>query len=153
MLSLNRAQLIGNLTRDPELRSTSGGQSVVNFSVATNRSYLDANKVRQEQTDFHNIVAWGKLAEICAQFLAKGRKVFVEGRLQTRDWEGQDGSKRRSTEIVAENVIILDKGPRTGAPAGGFGQAASTPFGEGSIQTAAPVSAPVEEVRVEDIPF
>ena len=100
MFSLNKAQIIGNVTRDPEVRTTSGGQSVVNFSVATNRTWLDANKQKQEDTQFHNIVAWGKLAEICGQFLAKGRKVYVEGRLQTRDWESQDGQKRRTRKLL-----------------------------------------------------
>ncbi len=153
MMSLNRAQLIGNLTRDPELRTTASGQSVVNFGIATNRSYKDRDGQKQEQTEFHNIVAWGKLADICAQYLSKGRKVFVEGRLQTREWEGQDGSKRRTTEIVADNMIMLGGGgQRGGAPAAAAG---STAFdGAPSTPTApAPAPAPVEEIQVEDIPF
>lgn len=151
MMSLNRAQLIGNLTRDPELRTTASGQSVVNFGIATNRSFKDRDGQKQEQTEFHNVVAWGKLAEICSQYLNKGRKVFVEGRLQTREWEGQDGSKRRTTEIVADNMIMLGGGgARGGNDNGGataFDQAPPAPT------SAAPSPAPVEEIQVEDIPF
>ena len=151
MFSLNKAQIIGNVTRDPEVRTTSGGQSVVNFSVATNRTWLDANKQKQEDTQFHNIVAWGKLAEICGQFLAKGRKVYVEGRLQTRDWESQDGQKRRTTEIVAENKIILDRAGTTTRVA-----AQNDPFGgapmEPTISEINPSPA-LDEIKVEVIPF
>lgn len=150
MMSLNRAQIIGNLTRDPELRTTGSGQSVVNYGVATNRSYKDASGEKVEQTEFHNIVAWGKLADICAQYLTKGQKVFVEGRLQTREWEGQDGSKRRTTEIVADNMIMLGggRGRQGAAPAGDtFANAPNVPT------TPAPTPAPVDEIQVEDIPF
>lgn len=112
--SLNRAQVVGNLTRDPEMRYTPNGQAVCNFGVATNRRWRDKDGNQQEQTEFHNIVAWGKLAEFSSQFLHKGNKVYVEGRLQTRSWEGQDGQKRNRTEIVMENFITLT--PK-GAPA------------------------------------
>lgn len=107
MFSLNRAQIVGNLTRDPEMRYTPNGQAVCSFGVATNRRWKDANGNPQEATEFHNVVAWGKLAEITSQYLKKGQKVYVEGRLQTRTWEGQDGAKRNRTEIVAENFIFL----------------------------------------------
>ncbi|MBD3250956.1 single-stranded DNA-binding protein, partial [Candidatus Uhrbacteria bacterium] len=116
-MSLNRAQLIGNVTRDPEVRTTTTGQSVANFSVATNAQWTDAQGQKQERSEFHNIVAWGKLGEICGQYLAKGRRVYVEGRLQTRDWETQDGQKRQRTEIVADNVIMLDR-PQGASEAG-----------------------------------
>jgi len=112
--SLNRAQVVGNLTRDPEMRYTPNGQAVCNFGVATNRRWRDKDGNQQEATEFHNIVAWGKLAEFSSQFLHKGNKVYVEGRLQTRSWEGQDGQKRNRTEIVMENFITLT--PK-GAPA------------------------------------
>ena len=115
-MNLNRAQVIGNLTRDPETRTTPNGQTVTNFSVATSFVWKDAAGVKQEKPEYHNIVAWGKLAEICQQYLGKGRKVYVEGRLQTRDWEGQDGVKRYRTEIVAENMIMLDRAPEGSAP-------------------------------------
>lgn len=107
MFSLNRAMIVGNLTRDPEMRYTPNGQAVTSFSVATNRRWKDKDGNMQEQTEFHNIVAWGKLAEFTNQFLHKGNKVYVEGRLQTRNWEGQDGNKRNRTEIVCENFITL----------------------------------------------
>lgn len=109
-MSLNRAQLIGNLTRDPELRQTPNGTTVCSFSVATNFTWKDQMGNKQEKAEFHNIVAWGKLAEICGQYLTKGKKVFIEGRIQTRDWEGDDGIKRYKTEIVAENMIMLSRG-------------------------------------------
>lgn len=114
MFSLNRAQLVGNLTRDPEMRYTPNGQAVCSFSVATNRRWRDKDGNQQDQTEFHNIVAWGKLAEIANQYLKKGNKVYIEGRLQTRSWEGQDGSKKNRTEIVTENMIFLSpKGAST----------------------------------------
>ena len=106
--SLNKVQLIGNLTRDPELRYTPQGTAVCTFSVATNRQWTTETGEKKDEADFHRIVAWAKLAEICSQLLAKGRKVFVEGRLQTRGWEGQDGVKRQTTEIVINDMILLD---------------------------------------------
>lgn len=115
MFSLNRAQIIGNLTRDPEMRYTPNGQAVTSFGVATNRRWRTASGEQQEDTQFHDIVAWGKLAELCSQILHKGNKVYVEGRLQTRQWEAQDGAKRQRTEIVMENFVVLT--PRAGTPA------------------------------------
>jgi single-strand DNA-binding protein len=148
-MNLNRAMIIGNLTRDPEVRTTTTGQNVASFGVATNHAWKDASGQKQEKAEFHNIVAWGKLAEICGQFLTKGRKVYVEGRLQTREWEGQDGQKRTRTEIVCENMIMLDRG---GAAQGGEARVtASAP-----ASSAAPMGAAQggeDEIRVEDIPF
>ena len=106
--SLNKAVLIGNLTRDPELRYTPQGTSVCTFGVATNRSWTTDSGEKKDEVDFHKIVAWSKLAEICSQLLAKGRKVYVEGRLTTRTWAGQDGVQRSTTEIVISDMIILD---------------------------------------------
>ncbi|MCL5411462.1 MAG: single-stranded DNA-binding protein [Patescibacteria group bacterium] len=101
--------LIGNLTRDPELRYTPQGTAVCSFGLATNRSWLPSDSSeRREETEFHRIVAWNKLAELCSQLLTKGRKVYVEGRLQTRSWETPDGEKRQTTEIVAEDMVLLD---------------------------------------------
>ena len=131
--------IIGNLTRDPEMRSTSTGQSVCSFGVATNQVWTDQQGQRQERAEFHNVVAWGKLAEICSQYLGKGRKVYIEGRLQTRDWEGQDGVKRYRTEIIAENMIMLD---RSG------GKTPDAPVGDMPIEAQQD-----EEVKKEDIPF
>ena len=106
--SLNKVMLIGNLTRDPELRYTPAGTAVVTIGLATNRSWTTESGERKEETEFHKIVAWNKLAELCSQLLTKGRKVFVEGRLQTRSWTGADGNQRQSTEIVIDDMIILD---------------------------------------------
>lgn len=163
MMSLNRAQLIGNLTRDPELRTTPQGTSVCSLGLATNRVYTDAQGQKQEQTEFHNIVAWAKLAEICGQYLAKGRRVFIEGRLQTREWTGQDGVKRRTTEIVAEDMIMLDRAPGGAAGSAGIAPrpvspiaaAASTDEVLPTISYDSPATPGVteEEVKVEDIPF
>jgi len=107
--SLNKVMLIGNLTRDPELRYTPNGAAVCSFRVATNRSWSPADGgERKEETEYHRIVTWNKLAELCSQLLSKGRKVYVEGRLQTRSWETPEGEKRYSTEVVAEDMVILD---------------------------------------------
>src|SRR3989339_912674 len=112
--SLNKVMLIGNLTRDPELRYTPSGTAVATFGMATNRGWTTDAGDRQEDTQFHRVVAWSKLAEICGQLLFKGRKVFIEGRLQTRKFTGQDGQQREITEIVAENMMILDTRTRDG---------------------------------------
>lgn len=106
--SLNRVQLIGNLTRDPELRYTPAGTAVCTFGLATNRQWITEAGEKKEEAEFHRIVAWQKLAELCAQLLTKGRKVYIEGRLQTRRWTGQDGTDRTTIEIVANDMIILD---------------------------------------------
>lgn len=106
--SLNKAMLIGNLTRDPELRYTPQGTAVCSFGLATNRSWTTDTGEKREEADFHRLVAWNKLAELCSQLLTKGRKVFVEGRLQTRTWQAQDGTQRTTTEIVISDMLILD---------------------------------------------
>ena len=105
--SLNKVMLIGNLTRDPELRYTPQGTAVCTFGVATNRSWVSDGQ-SQEEAEFHRVVAWQKLAELCSQLLFKGRKVYVEGRIQTRKWIGADGQERTTTEIVIDNMIVLD---------------------------------------------
>jgi single-strand DNA-binding protein len=104
--SWNRVELIGNLTRDPELRYTPQGTAVVTFSIATNRTFVTDGEKREE-VDFHRVVAWNKLAELCSQLLKKGNRVFVSGRLQNRSWEGQDGQSRQTTEIVIEDMLLL----------------------------------------------
>lgn len=109
--SINKAILIGNLTRDPEMRYTPDGQAVTNFGVATNRNWTSKDGEKKEEAEFHNLVAWGKLAEICSQILKKGRRVYIEGRLQTRSWEGKDGVQRQRTEIVVEDMVALDPRP------------------------------------------
>lgn len=110
MTDFNQAIILGNVTKDPEIRYTSTGQSVTSFSVATNRRWTNHEGQPQEEVEFHNIVAWGKLAEICGQILYKGRKVLISGRIRTRSWEGQDGARRQTTEIIADNICA------TGAP-------------------------------------
>jgi single-strand DNA-binding protein len=106
--SLNKVMLIGNLTRDPNLRYTPKNTAVCSFGLATNRSWMPADGgEKQENVEFHNVVSWAKLAEICGQLLHKGDKVYVDGRLQTRDWKGDDGNDRRTTEIVIDNMILL----------------------------------------------
>lgn len=106
--SLNRVTLIGNLTRDPELKYTPQGTAVCTFSIATNREWTDSSGQKQEGVEFHRIVAWGKLGEICSQLLVKGQKAFVEGRLQTRAWKTQEGNDRQVTEVVIEEMIALN---------------------------------------------
>ncbi len=148
-MNLNRAMVIGNLTRDPEVKTTPTGKSVVTLGVATSRVWVNDAGVKQEEVEYHNIVAWGKLAEICGQYLAKGRKVYVEGRLKTRDWIGQDGVKRNRTEIIAENLIMLDRAP--GKEGVNF-----VPRSAPSAAPSVPViqaNAGEEEIKLEDIPF
>ena len=106
--SLNKVLLIGNLTRDPELRYTPQGTAVCTMGLATNRTWVVENGEKREETEWHRIVAWNKLAELCSQRLFKGRRIYVEGRLQTRQWTAQDGTQRQATEIVIEDMIILD---------------------------------------------
>jgi len=154
--SLNKAMLIGNLTRDPEMRKTTGGQSVTSFSMATNRAYTDKAGNKKEEADFHNVVAWGRLAEICAQYLTKGKKVYVDGRIQTRDWEGQDGVKKYRTEIVIENMIMLG-GPTGSAPRSAIAPSPeyvpSANAEEAPIVASEPSQTPDDEIKLEDIPF
>ncbi len=145
-MDLNRVTLIGNLTRDPELRNTPNGKAVASMSIATNRYWTDAQGQKQKEAEFHNIVMWSKLAEIASQYLRRGSKVYVEGRLQTREWTGQDGIKRYRTEIIADNMIMLN-----GPSAAGTGEKTvnNTPVAKeennGEIIE--------EEIKVEDIPF
>lgn len=107
--SLNKVMLIGNLTRDPEMRYTPQGAAVCTFGVATNRQWNTDSGEKKEDVEFHNVVAWNKLAEICAQLLKKGRKVYVEGRLSTSTWQAPDGAQRNKTEVVISDMVILDK--------------------------------------------
>lgn len=148
-MNLNKAMIIGNLTRDPEVRTTPAGASVASFSVATNFVWTDANSQRQEKVEYHKVVAWRKLADIIGQYLKKGSKVYIEGRLQTRDWTGQDGVKRTSTEIIAENMIMLDRptgtshAPATDLPT--IEEPAPAPKQEAESDS--------DEIKLEDIPF
>lgn len=114
MASINKATLIGNLGKDPEVRHTPAGQSVANFSLATNEHWTDKSGEKREKTEWHRIVVWGKQAETCAQYLKKGRSVYVEGRISTREWTDNGGQKRYTTEIIANNVTFLGSGPGRG---------------------------------------
>lgn len=118
---VNKVILIGNIGADPELRYTPNGSAVSNFNIATNESWTDSSGERQERTEWHRIVVWGRLAEICNQYLRKGSKVYIEGRLQTRSWEGQDGQKRYTTEVVARDMQMLS-GRDDPDAGGGFSQ-------------------------------
>jgi single-strand DNA-binding protein len=153
-MSLNRVQLIGNLTRDPELRQIPGGQTVASFSIATNFTWTDQSGQRQDKSEFHNIVAWRKLADICGQYLRKGSKIFLEGRLQTREWEGEDGVKRYRTEIVADNMIMLDrKGEMMVGADQSFGGGLNK-RSESSSDEGVPAPAMSEgDVTIDDLPF
>ena len=147
---LNKVIIYGNLTRDPELKALPSGQQLASFGIATNRTYKDKNGQKQESTEFHNIVAFGRTAEIIAQYVKKGRPLFVEGRMQTRSWES-DGQKKYRTEIVVENFQFGADGGR----AGGSGPGASS---SGEVSTSGgkeseEIQYPDEEINPEDIPF
>jgi single-strand DNA-binding protein len=135
MASVNKVILVGNLGRDPELRYTPGGQPVANFSIATSESWNKKDgSGREERTEWHRIVAWGRTAELCAQYLAKGRTVYIEGRLQTREWENKEGQKQRTTEVIANTVQFI------GGGGGGAAGGGSTPRGGQGSGGGAPVS-------------
>lgn len=127
MASLNKVMVIGNLGADPEMRYTANGNAVTTFNVATNESWTDQAGERKERTEWFSVVTWNRLAETCAQYLTKGRSVYVEGRLQTRSWDAQDGQKRYRTEVIAETVRFL--GGREGGGSEGGGYAAGMPAG------------------------
>ena len=147
-MNLNKALIIGNLTRDPELRSLPSGQAVTTFGVATNRVWKNQQGEKQQSSEFHNIVLFGRLAEIANQYLSKGSMVFIEGRMQTRTWQSQYGSKRNRTEIVAERLQL---GPRK------FGERKSDVLPEGTVSRAdniETVEYPQEEnINPDEIPF
>ena len=141
MASLNKVMLIGNVGKDPEMRYTANGKAVTTFSVACNR-VIGGDGERREETDWFDVVAWDKLAELCSQYLQKGRQAYIEGRLQTRSWEGQDGQKRYKTEVVANTVLFLGSG--------GGGAARTERFDEGGGGGAGPAGPPVDP---DDLPF
>lgn len=161
-MDLNKVMIIGRLTRDPELKTIPSGINVCQMGVATGYVYTNqATGQKVEQTEFHNVVLWRKLGEIAHQYLKKGNQVYIEGRLQTRSWDGKDGQKRYRTEIVADNMIMLGSKPSGGAPSGGGYSAPAakpqpTPADEAS-QTMPKEELPTiqqgEDINVEDIPF
>lgn len=149
MAGLNKVILIGNLGRDPELRYTANGQPVANFSIATTESWNSKAGERESRTEWHRIVAWGKLAEICGEYLAKGKQVYIEGKLQTREWEDREGNKRQTTEIVARELQMLGRrGDSEGASGGDFGGGPGPSESGPSDASPAPASQ-----GSDDIPF
>jgi single-strand DNA-binding protein len=148
---LNKVLLIGNLTRDPEVKALPSGTSVSSFSVATNRVWKDKNGQRKEEAQFHNVVVFGRQAEIVGQYLKRGASVLVEGRLQNRSWDAQDGTKRYRTEIVADRVQF---GPKQGGGApGSFSPSAAQVDTAPVPSEPAAIEYPEEDINPEDIPF
>lgn len=151
-MNLNKVFIIGRLTADPQLRSTAGGQSVTSFGVATNRVWTDKSGAKQEEVEYHNVVLWGRQAEIASQFLAKGSLVLIEGRLRTRSWTDKQGQQRRTTEIIAERMQL---GPRPGGAGRPGGK--ETPEGQAApaeeIPTVNLEEPGTEEIKPEDLPF
>ncbi|MEK7068798.1 MAG: single-stranded DNA-binding protein [Patescibacteria group bacterium] len=158
---INKAILFGNLTRDPEIRSLPSGMNVCNFSIATNRTYKDRDGKKQEQTDFHNVVVFGRQADIVAQYMKKGSSVFVEGRIQTRSWDDKtNGEKKYRTEVVADRIQF---GPKTGVHSTGSMGAPKVGSGQGGghigsdegeiVESASGIEYPKDDINPDDIPF
>jgi single-strand DNA-binding protein len=160
-MSVNKVILVGRLGRDPETRYTGSGQAVANFSVATDESYKDRNGERQKRTEWHRITAWGKLAEICQQYLKKGTMVYIEGRIQSREWQDKEGQKRTSFDIVANTMKMLSSRADAAAAAGAGGTGGGASRGDDLDQSALPEEnyaggggqAGGPEISDEDIPF
>ena len=157
-MNLNKAIIIGNLTQNPEVRKTPAGKSVASFTIATNSVWTNQAGERQEQAEFHSIVAWGKLADIVGQYLAKGRLCMVEGKIQTRNWTDQAGAKHWKTEIIAENIQLGPKpsgAPYSGGNSSGYQPNSFEAPAYGDSYQAEPVAAgnDEEEIKIEDIPF
>ena len=157
MASLNKVQLIGNLTADPEVKETPSGQKVANFSIATDRTWKDSNGMKQEQVEFHRIVAWTFLAELAEKYMQKGKKVYIEWRLQTRSWDDPSGQKKYMTEVVAENIILLSSpgGTQSNSEYGASTPSSSAPEPSESAPAKTRKSSPKQEedITIEDIPF
>lgn len=146
--------LIGNLTRAPEMRTTPAGQNVCSFGLATNRRFVDKTGQKQEQVEFHNIVAWGKLADICGQYLVKGKKIYAEGRMQTRKWQGQDGAEKQRTEIVLEGMQMLDRAQGSSSAPSSQESSFQAPSDQSEqVQPEPGTQADDEGIKVEAIPF
>ncbi len=145
MAGVNKVILVGNLGRDPEVRYTKSGQAVASFSLATSERWTGKDGNKEEKTEWHRIVAWGKLGEICGEYLSKGKQVYIEGRLQTREWDDKDGNKKQTTEIVANNMTMLGQASGSSSSSGGGSSASS-----GSQQSSSGGS---EDFEDDDIPF
>lgn len=149
-MNLNKVIIVGRLTADPELRTTPSGAHVASFSLATNRNWTDKDGQKKEETEFHNIVAWGRQADVVNQFSKKGDLLLIEGRLQTRSWEGKDGQTRRTTEIVAERVQL---GPRRQQQGGGDIKKAVDTTEEIKKDNMPVINLDSEDIKPEDLPF
>lgn len=167
-MNVNKVVLVGRVTRDPEIRTTPGGQSVATLSLATNNFWTDKSGTKQEKTEFHNIVLWGRLAEIAGQYLTKGQECFIEGRLQTREYTAKDGTTRRTTEIIGENMQLGNRSAGTSQGNGTANTSRSTnaPTNRFAKNEELVKPAPVEEeiptinldderdeIKIEDVPF
>ncbi|MCK5610003.1 single-stranded DNA-binding protein [Candidatus Pacearchaeota archaeon] len=156
MAGVNKVILVGNLGRDPEVRYTKSGQAVASFSIATSEKWTGKDGNKEEKTEWHRIVAWGKLGEICGEYLSKGKQVYLEGRLQTREWEDNNGNKKQTTEIVASNMTMLGQAGGSGGSGYGGGNSsgssrgASGPSGSSSSQGS---SGGHDDFEDDDIPF
>lgn len=150
-MDLNKVMLIGNVVRDPESRTTPSGQNVVSFAIATNLTWTDKNGQRQQKAEFHNVTAWRKLAEIISQYVKKGSRIYLEGRLETRSWDDQNAVKHYRTEIIADNMIMLDRvGAGSPASQSSNNEPSYTPAPTPSER---PLAVDEQEINVEDIPF
>ncbi len=161
-MDLNKVILVGRVTADPQVRSTPGGQAVTTIGVATNRTWTDKGGQKQEQTEFHNVVLWGRQAEVAGQYLAKGAMVLIEGRLQTRSWTDKNGQQRKTTEVMAERMQLGPRAANAGSAggnwSGGKSSPAASPAAAGKDEIPSLDDVPVinldeEEIKPEDIPF
>jgi single-strand DNA-binding protein len=160
-MNVNKVLLVGRLTRDPEIRNTTSGQTVASISLATNRFWKDKSGQRQDKTEFHNVVLWGRLAEIAGQYLTKGQEAFIEGRMETRKYTAKDGTERRTTEVVAENMQLGSRAQGSAPRPAGAYNAPSAPANNRPAQAAATeeeiptinLDEEQDEVRIEDVPF
>ncbi len=158
-MNVNKVILVGRLTRDPDMRSTGSGQSVATLSMATNNFWTDKSGTRQERTEFHSVILWGRLSEIAGQYLTKGQECYIEGRLQTREYTAKDGSERKVTEIVGETMQL---GSRAQGSGQGMGRSAAPAAAGAAPSKSAPVEEEIptinlddekEEIKIEDVPF
>jgi single-strand DNA-binding protein len=158
-MNVNKVILVGRLTRDPEVRTTQTGQSVTSISLATNRFWKDKNGQKQDQTEFHNVVLWGRLAEIAGQYLSKGQEAYIEGRLQTRKYTAKDGSERRTTEVIAENMQLGSRPQNSSSPSNNnkdFSSSTNPTTSAKATEEQIPtidLDAEEEEIKIEDVPF
>ena len=159
-MNLNKVMLVGRLTRDPEIRNTPSGQSVATMSLATNRFWKDKNGQKQDKTEFHNVVLWGRLAEIAGQYLTKGQEAFIEGRMETRKYTGKDGVERRVTEVIAENMQLGSRAQGASSAPGSFNKPVAATQPAQNSQARAEEEIPTinldeeqDEIRLEDVPF